>query len=83
MAAGNPVLYLASPENNVDCQAMPRFDSASRPTTLPRSYKSCLAIQRRANSGLVVLVRAPANSYRWDEVAEQYEKLFAEVPGRG
>jgi len=78
MAAGNAVLYLDSPENNETAgDAAVRFTKS--PDDLAAKLQSLLddpAARQRWSA------RASARAqqlYRWDEVAEQYEKLFEEV----
>ena len=56
-----------------------RFDSASRPMTSQRSCRRCWTIPRRVSNGPLAPPRVPVELYRWDDVAEQYEKLFEEV----
>ena len=78
MAAGNAVLYLDSPENNATAgDAAIRFsksadDLASRLQVLLDDPAA------RQHWGTRAATRAH-QLYRWDEVAEQYEKLFEEV----
>ena len=78
MAAENPVLYLDSPENNETAgDAAIRFSkSADDLAAKLQSLLDDLAARQQWAA------RAAARAhqlYRWDTVAEQYEKLFDEV----
>jgi glycosyltransferase involved in cell wall biosynthesis len=81
MAAGNAVLYLESPENNETAgDAAIRYsqsagDLAAKLQPLLDDPAACEQWAARA--------MARANQlYRWDAVAEKYEKLFAQVLGQ-
>ena len=80
MAAENPVLYLESPENNVTAgDAAIRFSKSADDLAAKLQVLLDDPAAREEWAG-----RAGARArqlYRWDEVAEQYEKLFAGSAG--
>ncbi len=78
MAAGNAVLYLDSPENNATAgDAAIRFSKSADDLS---SKLQVLLDDPAARQHWAVRAVARAHQlYRWDEVAEQYEKLFEEV----
>jgi glycosyltransferase involved in cell wall biosynthesis len=78
MASANPILYLESPENNHTAgDAAIRFSKS--PDDLAAKLQALLddpaARQRWAERAAIRARRL----YRWDAVAEEYEKLFEEV----
>ena len=81
MAAGNPVLYLDTPEN-----AETAGDAAIRYTKsvadLTAKLQSLLD-DTPARQRLAVRARQHADLlYRWETIAEKYEKLFAQLKAR-
>jgi glycosyltransferase involved in cell wall biosynthesis len=80
MAAENPVLYLESPENNVTAgDAAIRFAKSADDLAVKLQALLDDPASREEWAG-----RASARArqlYRWDDVAEKYEKLFKEVLG--
>lgn len=81
MAAENPVLYLESPENNATAgDAAIRFSESA--DDLAEKLQALLD-DPAAREKWAARAGALARSlYRWDDVAEQYEKLFEEVLSR-
>ena len=79
MAAENPVLYLESPENNETAgDAAIRFSKSADDLAAKLQALARRSSGARSN-GLARAAERARQLYRWDEVAEQYEKLFAEV----
>ncbi|HEY4962329.1 MAG TPA: glycosyltransferase [Terriglobales bacterium] len=78
MAAENPVLYLDSPENNETAgDAAIRFSKSA--DDLAAKLQSLLDDPAARQQWAARAAARAHQLYRWDEVAEQYEKLFDEV----
>ena len=58
---------------------MPRFDSASRPDDLAAKLQSLLDDPAERQHWAARAAARARQLYRWDDVAEKYEKLFEEV----
>ena len=78
MAAENAVLYLDSPENNLTAgDAAIRFSKSAE--DLAAKLQSLLDDPAARQQWATRAATRARELYRWDDVAEQYEKLFEEV----
>jgi glycosyltransferase involved in cell wall biosynthesis len=81
MAAGNPVLYLDTPEN-----AETAGDAAVRYAKSEEELREKLQVlldNAGARQELAVRAKQRADAlYRWEAIAETYEKIFAGVVGK-
>ncbi len=78
MASENPVLYLDSPENNETAgDAAIRFSKS--PRDLSVKLQALLDDPEARRQWAQRAGERARRLYRWDEVAEEYEKLFEEV----
>lgn len=81
MAAENPVLYLDSPENNGTAgDAAIRFSKSA--DDLAAKMQALLDDPASRQQWAARASARARELYRWDDVAEQYEKLFEEVQRR-
>jgi glycosyltransferase involved in cell wall biosynthesis len=80
MAAGNPVLYLDSPENAETAgDAAVRYEKSEQDL---REKLQVLLDDADARQGLSVRAKQRADAlYRWEAIAEKYEKIFAGLAG--
>jgi glycosyltransferase involved in cell wall biosynthesis len=81
MASNNPVLYLDSPENNETAgDAAVRYTKS--PDDLAEKLQKLLDDPVERQHWAALAVERARQLYRWDDVAEKYEKLFQELPQR-
>ncbi len=79
MAAENAVLYLDSPENNLTAgDAAIRFSKSAE--DLAAKLQSLLDDPAARQQWATRAATRARELYRWDDVAEQYEKLFRGSP---
>jgi glycosyltransferase involved in cell wall biosynthesis len=82
MAAENSVLYLDSPENNETAgDAAIRFSNSA--DDLAAKLQALLDDPAERRKWAARASARARQLYRWDEVAEKYEKLFKKVLSRG
>ena len=81
MAAGNPVLYLDTPENAETAgDAAVRYEKSE--ADLAAKLQSMLD-DPAARQGLAVRAQQRADAlYRWEAIAQKYEKVFGELAKR-
>ena len=80
MAAGNPVLYLDTPENAETAgDAAIRYDKSEADLT---AETAIAARRRRCSPAIGSRAKQRADAlYRWEAIAEKYEKVFAGLLG--
>jgi glycosyltransferase involved in cell wall biosynthesis len=78
MAAGNPVLYLDTPENTETAgDAAIRYNKSEAELT---SKLQALLDDSAARGELAIRAKQRADAlYRWDAIAENYEQVFARL----
>jgi glycosyltransferase involved in cell wall biosynthesis len=81
MAASNPVLYLNTPENAETAgDAAIRYEKSEQELT---TKLQALLDDARVREQLALRAKQRADAlYRWEAIADKYEKLFAQLTGR-